>query len=152
MKNSETSFTVSDVWAFVTSQNDVTLIVAGSFIFVIIMAIIIRSRQPAFEHDDKKLESDAFLKVYPLCVLACWLAILAGLTLVGMGVAGHLGYINIDGVFGTMTPLEIALYACAIPFGAAMGLWRFADKKKEALARVAARKEAATKAGPVRSY
>lgn len=74
-----------------------------------------------------------FLKIYPLCVWACWIAILAGLTLAAIGVAAHLKYIDIGRIFGTMAPIEVALYASAIPFGAGMGLWKLSDRRKTAI-------------------
>ncbi len=153
MERSETPAITSHVIAFVKFQSAETLIIAGAIVFTLIVVGVVKSRQPAFEHEDKKLESELFLKIYPLCVFACWAAIVAGLVLVGMGVAAHLNYIDIGGMFdGAMHPLELALYACAMPFGAAMGLWRFTDLKKAAQARVTARKAAAAKAGPIRSY
>ncbi len=142
-------------WQFVKSQDDTTLIIAGSFVFVIIVAIIARSRQPVYGYEAEKplmKANTTFLKLYPLCVFACWIAILAGLGLVALGGAAHLGHIDLGQEFGFMPPLELALYACAIPFGASMGLWKLSFQRKRALAHIAAHQEAVRKAGPIRSY
>lgn len=142
-------------WEFAKTQDELLLIIAGSFVFVVLVLLIFGRRKPVYGYEAENplmRANNLFLKIYPLCVVACWVAIFAGFALIGMGGAAYLGHISLGPDFASIPPLEMALYACAIPFGALMGLWRLKIKKKEALARVAEHAAASKDAGLIKSY
>lgn len=142
-------------WEFVKYQDETVLIMAGSFAFVVLVFLIFGRRKPIYGYEAENplmKANNLFLKIYPLCILACWVAIFAGFALIGIGVASYLGHISMGPDFASFPPLELALYSCAIPFGAAMSIWRLKGKKTEALARIAEHTAASKDAGLIKSY
>ncbi len=147
--------TLDAAWSYLRALPERYQILIGVFIVILVLTPILKARRPKHGVEPQiaahKTHS-LFLKIYPLLVVACRIGLFAGLSLVGMGVAGHFGVIDFAGFSSQMPALEVALYSCAIPFGALMGMLKFRDVKRQTLARIAAHEAAEKDAGPIRSY